>query len=311
MRASKIVTTVTVIAMVASTNASTATGQTAAISPAEGRGNCQYFSPPIGRLEGGVVTSPRIESCANGIADVTPPPYNKLPGEITVMSLGRYQNKQLPYILRGRPNVAYAFQPVYLAQLAGRYLYDPTWYPLSRVPHALPFQPSTIVDLGDLGNGQKGYGYTDLVIMASHARDALPLNRRSVVIAIDGFNFVTPAALTAYLEQTAPTETAVRYVEIAYFQSDEKLPVIRRALIPLHPRSAMEPAWSATAASNAAFSNNGSWVERNRGAIAIVLFAGLAGLIAKYNASEAGQRAKQNYDSCMREYSSSLRAMSC
>lgn len=214
---------------------------------------CQSFVAPIQRLGGGNVSDPHLESCPGGVVDVTPAPNGPRAGELTVLSMGRYQNKQVPFLFRGVPNTAYPFAAVYLHDLAGHFLYDDAPHPLSTLAHALPFQPKQVVSLGDLGDGHTGYGYTDLEIVPSRAREAYPLNRQSVLIAIDGYNFVSPRALPSFLAQAAPQERKNPYMEVVYFQMDDPVHTLRRALIPVYRRASVEPEWSKIAAGNHAF----------------------------------------------------------
>ncbi|HEY4068873.1 MAG TPA: hypothetical protein VGM74_18355 [Burkholderiaceae bacterium] len=64
---------------------------------------------------------------------------------------------------------------------------------------------------------------------------------------------MAPNALTGYLAQFAPHETDYHYVEVAYFQAGEKPQMLRRALVPVYRRTALEPGWSRIASRNHAF----------------------------------------------------------
>jgi len=298
-RKSKFADCLALLSVTASQLNTPAFAQEAVTKASEDAGNCDLYSSVISKLEGGYVRG-LVKSCSNGISDVTTGPNSPPPNEITILSRGRFESKLTPSFLRGLPNTAYLFHPFYLYQLSGRYLYDPKFYPLNSVAHVLPFMPTEIVSLGDLGDGRTGYGYTGLQILPSAGRDAYPLNRDSIVIAIDGYRFVSPAALTAYLTLSLPNFTAIRYVEVVYMQAGAEDQIIRRALIPLYPRARQEPNWSRMAASNSAFSSHRSSGDGGTSdLIEVTALGALIALMIAYNETDAGRAAKAKYDQCM------------
>ncbi|MFT4025750.1 MAG: hypothetical protein QM676_02940 [Novosphingobium sp.] len=76
--------------------------------------------------------------------------------------------------------------------------------------------------------------------LPSKVNDAYPLNASSVVVALDGCMFTTPNALAALLTMTGGQD----YVEITYYQANEAGRPLRRAFLPIYPRSAVDTEWT-------------------------------------------------------------------
>ncbi len=243
-------------------------------------------------------------SCPTSMVDTTEAPNALQRGDVLSISRGRYMQRQ-PFLLRGTPNTPYLFPVRYAADIAASYVADPAYYGLSSLALALPFQPRQIATFDDIGDGATWYGYTSLQIMPSRARDAAPLNEKSVVVAVDGFSFRTPNAFLGLLSKPDGLGQRRRYVEVVYFQRDDPNALLKRALIPLSIRSDLEPEWSNFAARNTAFG------DPYHGVKAAIMALALSGLVKAFVESDTGQTWLRDQAACLRDHQISGKIVGC
>jgi hypothetical protein len=271
---------------------------------AQADNGCKTLNAPIFDLSGHFVPGGRITSCPTSTVDTTEAPNALQRGDVLSFSRGRYMQRQL-FLLRGTPNTPYLFPVRYAADIAAAYIADPAYYDLSSLALALPFQPRQIATFDDIGDGATWYGYTGLQIMTSHARDALPLNEKSVVVAVDGYSFRTPNAFLSLLSKPDNLGQRRRYVEVVYFQRDDPNAVLKRALIPLSIRGDLEPEWSNSAAQNTAFGNSRYRLQQ------AVMALALAGLVKTFTESDTGKAWLRDQTACLRDSHSLSRSLGC
>lgn len=277
----------------------------AAAQPARVPPGCAQMAAPVYDMNRRYIPGAVIRSCPTVTTDVTEGANAIKPGEVLSMTQGRYQERQ-PFLVRGRPNVAYPLPAARVGDVAAAHVSDGAYYPLSGLGRALPFQPTEILQITGLEEGQTWYGYSGLQILPSRAADASPLDRNSVVLAIDGYNFHEPNAFLGLLARPNPIAGQRRYVEVVYFQRNDPTRALRHALIPMSDRSALEPEWSRLAAANTAFRPHVD--KRAQALVMVVLFAGVAKAFAE---SETGRRWWAEYQRCEREREVNLTILSC
>lgn len=277
----------------------------ASAEPAKAPAGCTQMAAPVYDMTRRYIPGTVVRSCPTATTDVTTGANAIKPGEVLSITLGRYQERQ-PFLVRGRPNVAYPLPATRVGDVAARHVSDGAYYPLTGLGRALPFQPTEILAITGIEERQTWYGYSGLQMLPSHAADALPLDRNSVVLAIDGYNFHQPNAFLGLLALPNPVPGQKRHVEVVYFQRNEPTHTLRHALIPMSDRTALEPDWSRIAASNPAFR---PLVDRRVKAIAmVVLFAGVAKAFAE---SETGKAWWAEYRRCQRERQYDLTILAC
>ncbi len=246
-----------------------------------------------------------IRSCPTFTIDVTTGPNAIKPGEVLSATLGRYQYKQ-PFLVRGRPNVAYPLAATRVGDVAAGHVSDGAYYPLEGLGRALPFQPTEILEITGMEEGQTWYGYSGLRMVPGRAAEALPLDGNSVVLAIDGFNFHQPNAFLGLLAQPNPIAGQRRHVEVVYFQKNDPSHALRHALIPTADRAAFEPGWSNLAATNGAFQP-----QIDRRVKLAGMFLLLSGAAKAFAESEAGRAWLAEQRRCQQERQYDLTILSC
>lgn len=259
-------------------------------------GGCRTMNAPIFDLSGHYVPDGRVTSCPKSTVDATIGAGAIRSDQVLSISRGRYLQRQ-SFLLRGSPNRPYLFPAIHPSDVAASYVADPAFYPISQLGMGLPFQPNEIVSLGDLGDGHDWYGYTDLRMLPSRIRDAAPLTRSSVVIAVDGFSFRTPNALLGLLANADGLGQAKRYVEVVYLQPEDPSPRLHRVLLPLFARGQIEPEWSTMAAANRAFTSASASRPMGGSAMAGKVMAA----IEAFKASPAGQDWQRNHKAYLQE----------
>jgi hypothetical protein len=186
------------------------------------------------------------------LRDLTPPPNDIKPGEILMFSTGRSMAHRKDAFIRGKPNTTYFVDPSQATDISATYgafgytLVDQhVVNDIRQSARALPFYPTQVYDRGEY-NGGHWYSYGKLALVKPHEADAYPLNENSMIVSIDGFIFTDPDTLAALL--VAPGVST--YVDVVYYQTDDKNPILRRALVPILQRSDVDQDWTAITAAN-------------------------------------------------------------
>jgi hypothetical protein len=244
-----------------------------ATSPLQGRafaasaqmGECREpISFPIFDAEKGSLYDGVFSLCRGGIADQTQGPNALAAGQSVFYVPGRYLTGELKVgaFVRAFPNRAYPIHPDAARVQDGSTVF---WRVTPRtswegVPVVPPFIPATTAVVGNLGPGKEIYGYTDLVPLPGYESAMAPLNSHSVIYSVGGVSFAESNGLQAWLGDLKPSKT---WAEVLYIQSDEPRVQIRRAFVPLIPRSEASANWATLAQQHPlSKSNDHSTLER-------------------------------------------------
>lgn len=252
-------------------------------------GQCEtYDGAPIFQADARRGIKGRIRICETGMIDLTPAPYAARPGERLFLSACNFQARKTNGIIRGKMNTPY------VVNTAIDYENDMTsldakpglkWALVSRVP---PFVPTKIYNLGRQ-KGRTLYGYGGIVALPSKASFAHPLNSNSVIVSIDGCGFSSPDTLVGMM--AAPGGKS--YIEVNYYQANERNGVLRRAFIPTFERRDVTTEWQSITTKYPTFEP-----DRSGRIMAAAAFMTVAGLTYLFANSEMGKQLAREREAC-------------
>lgn len=229
--------------------------------------------------------------------DVTTGAGAPKPGEQLIFVAGRfelgrrYNMGQSIMFQRGKPNTPYVVKGDAAETMMTSGTLPNAAYDWKNVKLVLPFMPTEVHDQGVLPNGRHLYAYGALQFVPGHERDAYPLDSNSIVMAIDGVSFNAPRAFSSPLEYPAPGQ---HYLEIIYFQRGDTDGPMRRAYIPVLPKSSV-PQWDRMVDGNPMFRSN--YAGLVLGALTFVI---LARALYGITNSSFGRQMHEDYEQCMR-----------
>lgn len=216
---------------------------------------CAISSRWIASPDGGTYRA-NVRECSTGATELAAngQPARYSDGSQLIVVLGRAIAGQTSFFFRARPGISY---PVRESDSAALRL---TWS-VARSPVAwtaakrvLPFLPATAVVIGE-ADGYSITGYTDLTLLPSLASAAGPLKPSSIVVSVDGFQFSGSDDLAGYLTGDGNAVTDNRYVEVLYFDRNERPPQLRRTFVPVSPLVSHAGEWRQAAQAVRARSN--------------------------------------------------------
>jgi hypothetical protein len=245
-------------------------------------------------MDSGFVPNAKIASCSGIVHDATDPPNNLRVGTVLAINVGWFEDNRKLFLFRGKPNQAYPPTGEYIGDVWAKYVNDSIVHALANDKYVLPFQPSEIYDLGEVGNIPHLYGYSGLIIPSSTASAASPLNSHSIIIGIDGYGFATPESYTAVAASINADTRPSKYVDVSFFQSDEKVQAVRHALIPVTLRNEREPEWSRLSASNHLFDKDNFHLVK-----VAAVFLLLAGAAKAFSETVAWENYVTNRQKCL------------
>lgn len=127
----------------------------ASAEPAKAPAGCTQMAAPVYDMTRRYIPGTVVRSCPTATTDVTTGANAIKPGEVLSITLGRYQERQ-PFLVRGRPNVAYPLPATRVGDVAARHVSDGAYYPLTGLGRALPFQPTEILAITGIEEGRPG-----------------------------------------------------------------------------------------------------------------------------------------------------------